>query len=506
MERVCRFGVMLGVLGALVSACSYKTMDLSPTLPANARSSLIVAADGSKITVLQGVENRTEIGYEPIPAHVVDAVVAIEDRRFFKHHGADLRAIARVAIRDVEEGGVVQGGSTITQQWVKNALLYSDRTIDRKIQEASLAFQVEREYSKEEIITFYLNTIYFGSGAYGIEAAAQTYFGKHASELSLSEGALLAGLIKAPSTYNPYVRPEEAIERRSVVIDAMLDTKRISETQAQEASEEPIALVAVDPDQTYSAAYFVEEVKQFILDNEVFGETREERTKLLFQGGIIVETTLDADLQRQAEHAARLVLSDADDPDTAIVTIDPTNGHVLALVGRHDFFDGGPQSKFNLATQGARPSGSAFKPLVLAAALEEGIALETTYSAPPTLSIPITNDIWEVENYSRTDGGTVDLVDATVFSYNPAYAQLMIDVGPNDAVATARALGVQNPLLAVPSAVLGSNDVSPMDMTSAYATIANQGVHHRPVFVTRVLAADGSLIWEHTRADQGNRT
>ncbi|MDG2112216.1 MAG: transglycosylase domain-containing protein, partial [Actinomycetota bacterium] len=405
------------------------------------------------------------------------------------------------------EGGVVEGGSTITQQYVKNALLLSDRTVDRKVQEASLAFQIEREYSKEEILEFYLNTVYFGAGAYGVEAASQTYFGKPIGEVTLGEAALLAGLIKAPATYNPYKHAEAAVARRSLVIDALLETGRTVPPEGEAARIEPIELVAQDPDTTYPAGYFVEEVKQFIFDEPAFGDTRDERINLLFSGGLTIETTLDPELQRQAEHAVELVLSDPEaDPDAAMVTIDPSNGHVLALVGGRDFFDGGSQSKFNLATQGRRPSASSFKPLVLAAAIEEGIGLGTRYDAPPNLEIPITNDVWQVENYGETNGGNVDLVDATVYSYNTAYAQLVMDVGPADAVATARALGVTAPLLAVPSAVLGANDVSPLDMTSAYGTIANQGVHHAPTFVTRVLDADGRTLWEHeptpTRAVQ----
>ncbi len=498
MWRVRRLAAVLVVAATVGTACSYETMDLAPTLPPNAQSSTLLAADGTEITALHGIENRVEVPFAAIPGHLVDAVVAIEDRRFFRHRGVDLRAIVRAAWRNVEEGEVVEGGSTITQQYVKNALLLTDRTVDRKIQEAALAMQIEREYSKEEILEFYLNTVYFGAGAYGVEAASRTYFGKPVGDITLGEAALLAGLIKAPSTYDPYTDAEAAVARRSLVIDALIDTGLVDADDAEAARSERIELVAPDPDDTYPAAHFVEQVKRFLLDDPAFAATREERVNLLFAGGLTIETTLDPELQRQAEHAVELVLSDPrNDPDAAVVTIDPANGHVLALVGGRDFFDGGPRSKFDLATQGRRPAASSFKPLVLAAALEEGIGLGTRYDAPPLIEIPITNDLWEVENYGQVDGGNVDLVDATVHSYNTAYAQLVMDVGPADAVGTARAMGVTAPLLAVPSAVLGANDVSPLDMTSAYATLAARGVHHPPVFVTRVRASDGHVLWEH---------
>ena len=432
---------------------------------------------------------------------LVDAVVAIEDRRFWGHSGVDFRAILRAALRDIEAGAAVEGGSTITQQYVKNALLASDRTIERKIQEASLAIQLEREHSKEEILEFYLNTVYFGNGAYGIQAAAQEFFGTDAEELTIGEGALLAGLIKSPRAYDPYLDAEAAVGRRNFVIDEVLDIGWLTEEQAAAAKAENITLVAQDPENRYEAAYFIEEVKQFILDDEQFGVTREERTALLFTGGLQIETTLDPELQRQAEDAVALVLQDPSrDPEAAVVTIEPRTGFVRALIGGHDFWDGGPQSKFNLATQGYRPAGSSFKPLVLAAALEEGFSLNGVYSAPPHLEIPITGDVWEIDNYGGSGGGDVSLFDATVFSYNTVFAQLITDVGAADAMTTAARLGINSSLLPVPSAVLGANDVSPFDMATAYATFANRGVRNRPALVTRVLDRDGNVLYEHLAA------
>ena len=481
----------------LAVGCTYTTVRLAPSVPPNAQASVVLAGDGTLLTTLHAGENRKEISLSEVPRHVQDAVVAIEDRRFWTHRGIDLRAILRAARTNLDEGAVVEGGSTITQQFVKNAMLAADRTLDRKIEEATLSIQVEREYSKEEILEYYLNTVYFGAGAYGIEAAATVYFGKSASELTAAEGALIAGLIKAPSTYDPFVNGSGSLARRQAVLQAMTDEGFLTPAEARRYSSSDIELVAPDPDQTYPAAYFVEEVKRFMLDHPAFGRTRDERIKTLFTGGLTIETTLDLAAQGEAENAIELVLSDAADPSASVVTIDHSNGYVLAMVGGRDFFDGGPQSKFNLATQARRPSGSSFKPLVLAAAIEEGIPISQIYPAPALIEIAITSGVWEVENYGGSVGGNVNLTEATVRSYNTVYAQLVMDVGPADAVAMATRLGVESHLLAVPSAVLGANDVSPLDMATAYATIANGGIRNPVTYVTRVLGPDGEVLYQH---------
>ncbi len=484
-------------MALLGSACTYTPLALQTSIPPNAESSVLLAADGSELTVLHSDENRTEITLDQVPRYVIDAVVAIEDRRFWRHSGVDVRGIVRAARRNVAAGEVVEGGSTITQQFVKNALIGSDRTLDRKVQEASLALQVERQFTKEQILEYYLNTVYFGSGAYGIEAASRVYFGKTTAQLDPAEGALLAGLIKAPSTYDPFVNPEGAVKRRSLVLRAMAEEGYLTPEEANALDTTDIRLVPPDPDTRYRAPYFVEAVKRFILSDPAFGASREERARLLFTGGLTIETTLDPVAQSEAEKAVGLVLSRPDtDPDAAVVSMDPDNGHVIALVGGRDFFDGGPRSKFDLATQGRRPAGSSFKPLVLAAALEEGVTLDREYDAPSELSIDITGGVWDVENYGGAAGGRVNLVEATVNSYNTAYAQLIVDVGPADAMAVAARMGVDSPLQPVLSSVLGANDVSPLDMATAYATLAARGVRHDPVFVTRVLDAEGRVIYE----------
>lgn len=487
------------LLALLVAACSYTAPELAPVVPANAESSVVVDESGRVLFTFHGVENRESVPLSAVPAHVVDAVVAIEDHRYWEHRGVDVRALFRALRANVSEGEVVEGGSTITQQYVKNALDDRESSLDRKVREAITAYQLEQRYSKEEILERYLNTVYFGSGAYGIQAAAQEHFGKDVGDLDLAEGALLAGVIQAPSTFDPGLDADAAVERRNVVIDRMAELDMISAADALEASSEVVTLRPAEAADRYEAPYFVEEVRRFILEDPVFGETPEERRDLLFEGGLTIQTSLDPGIQAAAELAVERVLADpANDPSAAVVVIDPATGWVRALVGGRDFFGDEPTAKFNLATQGRRPTGSAFKPLVLTAALEEGFSLEDTYEAPAHIELPVTGGTWEVDNYDNVAGGQVDLREATVWSYNTAYAQLVLDVGPDDATRMAARLGITTPLLPVPSAVLGSNDISPLDLTSAYATLAADGMRRTPAFVTRVEAADGSVLyrWE----------
>ncbi|MEM9606051.1 MAG: PBP1A family penicillin-binding protein [Actinomycetota bacterium] len=490
--------VALGML-LVAAACSYEIPELAAPIPEDAQSSFAVDADGNELFVFHGVENRDSVPLSRIPAVLQDAVLAIEDHRFWDHRGVDVRATVRALRANVEEGEVVQGGSTITQQYVKNALVGADTSLDRKIREAAVAFQLEQKLSKEEILELYLNTIYFGAGAYGVQAAAQEFFGVDVDDLDLAQASLLAGLIQAPSTYDPFRAPELATQRRDLVIDRMEDLGWIDAVTAETVRSTPIELRTRTVEERYDSAYFVEEVRRFLLTDPRFGETFEERRDLLFAGGLRIETSLDAGLQAQAELAVRRVLPDPEDPDVAVVVIDPNTGWVRAIVGGHDFFDPeAEEAKLNLATQGVRPTGSAFKPIVLAAALEEGITLNRTYDAPALMEFDLPAGVWEVENYGQTAGGSVDLVEATVWSYNTAYAQLVLDVGPDDATAMASRLGITSPMLAVPSAVLGTNDISPLDLTSAYATFAAGGVHRPPAFVTRVSDRDGTVLyrWE----------
>lgn len=485
---------------ALLGACSYELPELEAQLPVSAQSSVIYAVDGTPIVTLHAEENRTDLTLDDIPAHVRDAVIAIEDERYWLHNGVDLRAILRAVRVNASEGEVAQGGSTITQQLVKQLLVGSARSLDRKVQEAVLAWQLEKRYTKERVLELYLNTIYFGNGAYGLSAAAHEYFGKGPEELTVAEGALLAGVIQSPNSYDPYDEPEAALERRDVVLAAMRRQDLLDDATVDAAIAEPLTLAPEVPvlAERYAAGHFVEEVKQWILDDPRFGDSDRERRELLFGGGIRVHTTIDLDAQAAAEAAVAAVLPDPAGPEAAVVAIEPQSGHVVAMVGGRDFFGAGEQAKFNLAMGRGRHTGSAFKPIVLAAAIADGMPLATTFPAPGSMTLQCPNGSpWEVGNYGEGGPpGNVDLVEATVKSYNTVYAQLILAVGTERAIQVAHDMGITKPLDPVCAAVLGANDVQPLEMASVYATLANRGVHVKPVLVSRVERADGTILYE----------
>ncbi|MDQ2648613.1 MAG: PBP1A family penicillin-binding protein, partial [Actinomycetota bacterium] len=491
-------------LVAIAAGCSYDSRSILPVVPVGAQSSTLLAADGTVVTTFHAEENRRVVPLEEIPRRLQDAVIAIEDERFYRHKGVDLRAIMRAVRTNTEEGTVAQGGSTITQQYVKKVLLGNDaQTIERKLSEASMAVQLERTYSKERILELYLNAIYFGNGAYGVDAAARQYFGKQLGDLSLAESALLAGLIQRPSATDPYDHPHLAVARRDVVLDQMVKYHYATAEEAAAAKNEPLALGSstTPAAERYPAAYFVESVKQWILHDERFGATATERRDLLFGGGIRIHTTVDLEAQAEAEAAMNEVLPRAGvDPDVALVAMEPGTGYIRAMVGGRDFFGNGERAKLNLATQGTgRQAGSSFKPVVLAAALADGMPVSTTYPAPACVSIPLPGQpTWKPCNYAESGaGGAVNLVEATVRSINTVYAQLIMDVGIEESMDMARALGVRSKLNNVASSVLGSNEVSAVDMATVYATFANRGVHVPPVLVTRITRPDGTVLYQH---------
>ncbi|MGH2829913.1 MAG: PBP1A family penicillin-binding protein [Actinomycetota bacterium] len=465
-------------------------------------TSKVFAADGSLITDLHAEENRENVPLSEVPPVMRDAVVAIEDERFYDHPGVDLKAILRAFFRNTNEGRVVEGGSTITQQYVKNVLIERTKTLKRKIEEAALAYQLEKKYTKDQILELYLNTVYFGHGAYGIQAAAREFFGVDAKSLRLPQAALLAGLIKSPARYDPAVDRKAATERRDLVLRRMRELGGITEADELTAAGEPVRIRAKQPLKRYEAAYFVEWVKQLVERDPRFkalGTTLSERINSLFKGGLRIYTTLDMRAQKIAEAASREVLDDPKDPYNALVAVDSDTGAVRTMVGGRDFFaTDDPHAKFNLAVQSRRQPGSSFKPFTLAAALEKGISLNKSYRGGSQVSISLGNgEVWSPRNYeSLSFGATLSVREATIKSVNVVYAQMVRDIGAEAVVEMAQRLGITSPLKPFLAIALGAQEVSPLEMAVAYSAFANGGFRVEPNGITKITDSSGKILYE----------
>jgi penicillin-binding protein 1A len=484
-----RFLLLLGVLGLLctvtftvgfVTAIASDIPSLEPGHGKRVqRDGYIYASDGKTVlAVLRGDEGRVVVSSDEIAAIMKQAIVAVEDRRFWEHQGVDLRGIFRAVWADVTNKELVQGGSTITQQFVKNTYIEPERTVSRKLKEAALAWQLERRWSKDRILTAYLNTIYFGNGAYGIEMAARVYFGSSAKELTLPEAALLAGIAANPASYDPLANPARARVRRNTVLALMFGQELITKAQYEAALQAPLPR----PDRVHlpgtrgPAGYFTEYVKQQLV--RYYGSGK------VFGGGLKVYTSIDLELQKLAREAIDKWLPDPDGPAAALVAIDPRDGRVLAMIGGSSF----RKSQFNLAVQGERQPGSAFKPFVLAAALDQGISPQTTYESKPQV-INLGDKLWAIHNYENENLGLIDLRTATVYSDNTVYAQLTSQLGPKTVTQMAHRLGVLSPLDDFLAVGLGVEAVNPLEMARAFSAFANQGAR-----------IDGSLLGNLPRA------
>lgn len=471
--------------GGIVGCIAYDRLtddlpDLSATTEPLAETSVIYDRNGDVLAELHAEQNRTYVPLARIPLQLRQAVIATEDQRFYEHEGVDPWGIARALWVNITQGKH-QGGSTITQQYVVNTLIEREDTLTRKVKEAILAYQLESQFTKDEILEKYLNTIYFGHGAYGVQAASVTYFGKDVSDLTTAECATIGGVLRSPGRYSPRIDPEAAKTRRDTVLGQMLSLGYIDQATHDAAVAEPFNLAPPTPTTTV-APYFVEWVKQTLID--------EYGPDAVYKGGLRVETTLDPAAQAAAEEAIASVLDQPDDPSAALVSLDPRTGEVVALVGGKDF----DTQQFNVAVQGERQPGSSFKPFVLVTALKEGISPEQTYeSSAGSFTIP-GGQTWKVSGYSG--GGPMRLRVATEKSINAVYAQLILAVGADDVVETAKDMGIETPLDAVPSIALGSQEVTPLEMASAYGTLANAGVHVPAHAITRVRSIDGEVLFE----------
>ncbi len=500
------------VLASLTASCGLPHLEDYKTRPL-AQTTFVYAADGSLITSLHAREDRVVLRYAQMPQTVRDAAVAIEDRRFYWHHGVDVQAIIRAAYEDATAGRVVEGGSTITQQLVKNLYVGGANTFGRKVDEAALAWQLENRLTKQEILTRYLNTVYFGEGAYGVEAAAQTYFAEPARRLSLAESAMLAGLITAPNHFDPYINSDAARGRRDVVLRLMRQQGMISDRSAyRNALTEPLEVRhnTGAGQERYPYPYFIDYFKRWFLSNPTFGASYADRKKLLFTGGLRITTTLDPALQRAAQSSVRAILPYRSDPDAALTSLDPRTGYVRAMVGGKDeaYWSGTNGGRVNLATGAGgsgRQTGSAFKPFALVAALENGMSPSTVFSAPSSIDIPESDgSIWHVTNAEGSGYGSMSLESATIDSVNTVYAQVIHRLGADRVVETAKRMGMRccirvgepkTPLLPYDSAVLGTNEVNPLEMASGYGTLATGGQHVNPIPAISITDAQGNVVW-----------
>jgi len=449
------------------------------------QNSFVYAADGSLLGSIPAERNRTPVPLGKVSPWMSKATVAIEDHRFYEHGGVDYEGIARAALKDLSAGHVVQGGSTITQQLVRNLYISKERTFKRKIKEACLAIRLSRARSKNWILSQYMNQVYYGNHAYGIEAAAQTYFSRHAKTLTLAQSSLLAGLPQAPSIYDPLHRPGAARARRDEVLRAMLTYGDITQAQYDQAVGQKNLLLR--PGRLYTTIrepYFFSYVRDQLIAEYGANTVR--------SGGLRVYTTINPSLQVAARKAIRDTLYLRTDPAAAVVSINPANGAIRAMTavtpGRYG-------NQFNLASQARRQPGSTFKTFVLTAAINEGMNPDTTYyvSAPFHYQPDPYTPAWDVQTYDHTYSGSISVHSATLASDNTVYAQLTLDVTPEKVAQMAHLLGIRSHLDAVPAMGLGADAISPLEEASAYATLAAGGIYSKPMAITKVVLANGKV-------------
>jgi penicillin-binding protein 1A len=483
--------VVAGTVGA--TAVFGSRCDLNSLQPvAVGQNTFVYAANGSELGVIPAERNRTPVSRAAISPWVARATVAIEDRRFYSHGGVDPVGIARAVVADVRARKVVQGGSTITQELVRNLYLSRERTLKRKLIEACLSIKLSQKWSKDKILTAYMNQVFYGNHAYGIEAAAETYFSVSSSRLTLDEAAILAGLPQAPTSYDPFRNPGAALARRNEVLRAMLANGDISSSQFEKAKAQ--RSLGLKPGRRFikiREPYFFSYVQDLLQKQYGSNTVRE--------GGLKVYTTINPGLQKAATAAITHVLTESTDPASAIVSIDPRTGAIKAMAA---VTPSRRKNEFNFVTSARRQPGSTFKTIALTTAVARGLdPFHTSYLSAPfhyqpdaTCNPSDPNCAWNVETYEHTYSGVESLANATVQSDNTVYARLALDVGPANIVAMARKLGIRSsPLQAVPSIALGSIGVTPLELASAYATLAAGGVYAKPMAITKVVLPNGKI-------------
>lgn len=441
------------------------------------------------------IENRTPVNLDEVPDMLIQALIATEDARFYSHRGLDFRGIARAMYRNIRAGRIVEGGSTLTQQLAKILFLTPERKYTRKLKEMVMALKIEQRYTKREILSLYMNQIYFGSGAYGIESASQTYFGKPAKDLTIAECALLAGIPRSPRYYSPFHSPESARSRRRHVLRRMVATGLITPSDAEEADKTPFpAQAAVTVKGPSSAPYFIEYIRQKV--EERYG------SGILYSGGLNIHTSINDTLQDFAEEAVRSGLASLEKNkrsrkrdnaplQAALIALDPSTGNILAMVGGRDF----KTSQFNRAWQALRQPGSAFKPVVYATAIERGFSATDLLEDTP-LTVKVDNKkTWVPENFTRTYQGSVTLRKALAQSLNVPTIRLLSSIGIQEVIQQSRKLGIRSPLRAVLPLALGSSDVTLLELTSAYAVFANHGIRLSPASILMITDSNGRVLY-----------
>jgi penicillin-binding protein 1A len=497
-------GAVLALLAALVIGVTSWVLDVAADAPSlssckpveEGGNSVLYDGAGEKLGIVASEEARTPVALKRMPMELRRATIAIEDERFYEHGGVDSEAILRAAVKDLEAGEAVEGGSTITQQLVRNLCIPNpDDDLERKIVEAQLAVEYSKRHSKSEILGQYLNTASYGtvdgSTAVGVQAASRIYFSKPVWKLSLAQAAMLAGLPQAPTDYNPILNPAGARERRNEVLAKMADLGYVSAAEAATAEDSGLGLDVAEGFFKHRQPYFFDYVQDKLI--EAYGVNTVRR------GGLDVYTTIDPKLQRVGIEAMRSALPYEEDPSSAFVSIDPRNGWIRAMVSSSSY----DSSQFNLAAQGHRQPGSTFKAFVLTTALKQGIDPYSTYYVSKPLSIDTGRwGHWDVHTADEGYLGSVNLQQATVASDNTVFAQLDLDVGPEQVAETAHSLGITSPLDGIPAEGIGGLrvGVSPLEMSSAYATLAAGGIRRDPVAIRRVVFP-GGRVEEPEKAD-----
>lgn len=479
-----------------------------PTAAPGSQSTRILAVDGQLIGTLHAEQNRQIVPLDAISMNLQNAVISTEDRDFYNHPGISLKGIIRAAFSNAKGGAGQQGGSTLTQQYVRNAFVQvgRQRTILRKVKEAIVAIKIERKFSKKKILGFYLNTVYFGRGAYGAEAAAQTYFKKPAKNLDLSQAAYLAGIIRAPEIFQKDKNPKGVVKIRDEVLNDMVAAGHIDRAAAEDAKKQDLLsqfhLGASIEQDSPRAGYFINYIRKLLLTDFKISQ------KDIFGGGLKVHTTLDLRMQDAAEAAVKKVLNKPDDPEAALLAMD-TQGNVKAMVGGRvvDNLERNRQYNYAVAVPGqqdsGRQAGSAFKPFTLATFVNEGFSVQSTFAAPPEIKIDSKQcrnkdgTAWDVSNFDNETFGPLNVVDATVHSVNTVYAQMMDKITPRKFVALATKMGIVIPQGYLGCALtLGTSPVTPYDLARAYTAFAGRGQLPDGISISKIEDAGGKVIAE----------